>query len=232
MNQRRGGSQVVPRPDRWHLGENPDWLSRDNRHLLSLGSIEERVSGHVPAERPPLTTGNEEWLSSARSSAVLVPLIETDAGASVVLTRRSDDLRHHRGEISFPGGRVEESESVVEAALREAHEEISLSPGHVRIVGRLDPHATFVSNSLIVPVVGMVSGAPAFRHDPREVARVMVVPLADLVDGSCYHNEWWETPRGSLNIHFFLLDDETIWGATARILRQLLDITLGGQGPA
>ncbi len=232
MNRRRGGSQVIPRPEKWHRGENPQWATSVDQGLLSLGEIEKRVSGHVPADRPPIPDGNDEWLSTARSSAVLVPLMETDRGLSVVLTRRSDDLRHHRGEISFPGGRVEESESIVEAALREAREEIALSPGDVRLVGRLDPHATFVSNSLIVPVVGVVSGSPRFVPESREVSRVLVVPLAELAHESSYHNEWWETPRGPLNIHFFMLDDETIWGATARILRQLFDVTLGAQGPA
>jgi 8-oxo-dGTP pyrophosphatase MutT (NUDIX family) len=208
----------------------PSWATSSRG--FELDQIEARVSRHVPAEHPPVVGLNDEWLSTARASAVLVPLVETDRGVSVVLTRRSDDLRNHRGEISFPGGRVEESESIVEAALREAHEEISLAPDDVRIIGQLDPHATFVSNSLIVPMVGIVRGLPEFSAQASEVSRILVVPLRDLADESSYHNEWWESPRGTLNIHFFLLDDETIWGATGRILRQLLDVICDGQGPA
>ena len=222
MRKRRGGPQVIPRPDQWHPGESPGWSPAG--HTFDLSHVETRVASHVPAEQPPTTGINDEWLSTARASAVLVPLIETDDGLCVVLTRRSDELRHHRGEISFPGGRVEESESLVEAALREAHEEIALDPGDVRVIGRLDPHATFVSNSLIVPIVGVVRGRPVFRAQTGEVSRILVVPLRDLADDASYHNEWWVSPRGTLNIHFFLLDDETIWGATGRILRQLIDV--------
>ncbi len=222
MRKRRGGSQLIPRPEQWSTGESPSWVTSPPR--FSIEGIEARVSRYVPADRPPSTGVNDEWLSTARASAVLVPLLETPDGVSVVLTRRSDDLRNHRGEISFPGGRVEESESIVEAALREAHEEISLPPGNVRVIGQLDPHATFVSNSMIVPVVGVVEGRPEFRAQASEVSRILVVPLGDLADEASYHNEWWVSPRGTLNIHFFLLDDETIWGATGRILRQLIDV--------
>jgi 8-oxo-dGTP pyrophosphatase MutT (NUDIX family) len=167
---------------------------------------------------------NDEWLASARASAVLVPLIETPDGLSVVLTRRADHLRNHRGEISFPGGRVEESESLIEAALREATEEVALPVENVSVIGQLDPHATFVSNSLIGPVVGMVNGSPNLTAQASEVARILVVPLIELAHPDSYRNEWWATPRGDLNIHFFYLHDETIWGATGRILRQLFDV--------
>lgn len=222
MTQRRGGSQLIPRPDNWHVGEMPAWAT--SRPDFSIDRIESCVSRHVPADRPLMVGQNDDWLSSARVSAVLVPLVETPRGVSVVLTRRSDHLRNHRGEISFPGGRVEESESIVEAALREAHEEISLPRDNVRLIGQLDPHATFVSYSLIVPIVCVVEGSPEFRAQESEVSRILVVPLSDLADEASYHNEWWDSPRGNLNIHFFLLDDETIWGATGRILRQLFDI--------
>jgi 8-oxo-dGTP pyrophosphatase MutT (NUDIX family) len=230
VKKRRGGSQLIPRPEQWHLGEMPSWAS--SPHHFAIDHIEACVSRHVPAEQPPIVGINDEWLSTARASAVLVPLVETSDGVCVVLTRRSDDLRNHRGEISFPGGRVEESESIVEAALREAHEEISLAPDNVRIIGQLDPHATFVSNSLIVPMVGIVQGTPTFKAQASEVTRILVVPLDDLADEMSYHNEWWVSARGTLNIHFFLLDDETIWGATGRILRQLLDVVCVNQGPA
>ncbi len=221
---------MIPRPEQWRVGEMPSWVNSSPR--FSIDRIEACVSRHIPAEQPPLVGMNDEWLSTARASAVLVPLVETADGVAVVLTRRADDLRNHRGEISFPGGRVEESESIVEAALREAHEEISLDPDDVSVIGQLDPHATFVSNSLIVPIVGFVRGTPAFSAQASEVSRILVVPLRDLADESSYHNEWWVSPRGTLNIHFFLLDDETIWGATGRILRQLLDVISDDQGPA
>lgn len=224
MSPRRGGAQVIPRPDTWRLGEPPQWLTSVSSSRLTREHVEQRIAAYVAAEQPSLAGVNDEWLASARASAVLVPLIETPDGLSVVLTRRADHLRNHRGEISFPGGRVEESESLIEAALREATEEVALPVENVSVIGQLDPHATFVSNSLIVPVVGMVNGSPNLTAQASEVARILVVPLTELAHPDSYRNEWWATPRGDLNIHFFYLHDETIWGATGRILRQLFDV--------
>lgn len=224
MSPRRGGAQVIPRPDTWRLGEPPQWLTSVSSYRITREHVEQRIAAYVAAEQPSLAGVNDEWLASARASAVLVPLIETPDGLSVVLTRRADHLRNHRGEISFPGGRVEESESLIEAALREAAEEVALPVEKVSVIGQLDPHATFVSNSLIVPVVGMVNGSPNLTAQESEVARILVVPLTELAHPDSYRNEWWATPRGDLNIHFFYLHDETIWGATGRILRQLFDV--------
>lgn len=226
VNRRRGGTQVIPRPDNWRFGEQPSWCETNSASQLTLANIEHRLSQFVSADYPNSAGVNDEWLSTARESAVLVPLLHTPQGVSVVLTRRADHLKNHRGEVSFPGGRVEESESIIEAALREANEEINLASHDVRIIGQLDPHATFVSNSLIIPVVGIVSGTPEFVAQPSEVSRILVVPLHELAHEMSYNNEWWVTPRGELNIHFFYLEDETIWGATGRILRQLLDVLL------
>jgi len=93
----------------------------------------------------------------------------------------------------------------------------------VTIIGTLEPIATFVSNSHITPVVALVDGEPALRADPGEVARIMTVPLHNLARPDTYRNEWWSTERGEINIHFFELDDETVWGATGRLLHQLID---------
>lgn len=224
MTLRRGGQQTIPRPEIWRFGQPPPWLETTHANSFSLPHVESCVSSYIPADQPASAGVNDEWLSTARASAVLVPLITTTQGVSVVLTRRADHLRNHRGEVSFPGGRVEESESLVEAAVREAHEEIGLSPQSVRVIGQLDPHATFVSNSLIVPIVGIVEGAVDFVANTNEVSRILIVPLSELAHPDSYSNEWWSTPRGELNIHFFYLDDETIWGATGRVLRQLFDI--------
>lgn len=169
---------------------------------------------------------SQQWVSSARPSAVLVPLLNVDGLAHLVLTRRADHLRNHRGEVSFPGGRMEEGESAWETAIREAHEEIGLAPHHVEPVGYLPALTTFVSNSLITPVVGRVSGSPRFVADPGEVARVFTVSLAELVRDDTYSCETWQSARGTTDIHFFHLDDETIWGATARMLHSLLAAVL------
>jgi 8-oxo-dGTP pyrophosphatase MutT (NUDIX family) len=117
---------------------------------------------------------------------------------------------------------MEPNETPFHTALREAHEEVALPHHAVTILGTLEPITTFVSNSFITPVVGIVDGIPDLAADPGEVARIMTVPLHELARADTYRNEWWATERGDINIHFFELDDETIWGATGRLLHQLL----------
>ncbi len=224
MTRRRGGNQVIPRPTQWREGEAPSWLTSSHPGLRDSAHIVNALSSHVVERNEDSVEMSQEWVITARVSAVLVAIVDTPEGPSVILTRRTDHLRNHPGQISFPGGRVEESESVHEAAVREAHEEIGLQPEHVHIIGELDPLTTFVSNSLIIPVVARVEGIPDFVIEEAEVARVFMTPLHDLAREDTYRNEWWARPQGDINIHFFELDDETVWGATGRILRQLIDV--------
>jgi 8-oxo-dGTP pyrophosphatase MutT (NUDIX family) len=135
-------------------------------------------------------------------------------------------LRNHRGEVSFPGGRVDPGETFEQTALREADEEVGLSPHLVDVVGRLDPLATVVSNSYIVPVVGVVRQRPQLLPCTPEVDRVLWVPLGEFTRADTYREERWGSAPLTRPIHFFELDDETVWGATAHILRQLLTIVL------
>jgi 8-oxo-dGTP pyrophosphatase MutT (NUDIX family) len=162
----------------------------------------------------------------ARPSAVLLTLLDGRTGPEVLLTRRSMELRNHRGEVSFPGGRVDPGESFEAAALREADEEVGLAPHLVEVVGRLDPLATVVSNSYIVPVVGVVRERPTLLPCTPEVDRVLWVPLTEFTRTDTYREERWGTAPLSRSIYFFELDDETVWGATAHIMRQLLTIVL------
>jgi 8-oxo-dGTP pyrophosphatase MutT (NUDIX family) len=164
-----------------------------------------------------------------------VALFEEDGEARVVLTRRSAALRLHRGEVSFPGGRIERGESVTDAALREAAEEVGLAPGLVEPAGWLRPVVTFGSRSLIQPVVGTLEARPALVASPREVARVFDVALAELVADGVFHEERWQvpghgvpgSPDGSFPVWFFAAAGEIVWGATARILVDLLRVVLG-----
>jgi 8-oxo-dGTP pyrophosphatase MutT (NUDIX family) len=160
----------------------------------------------------------------ARPSAVLVALFDGPLGPEVLLTKRSMHLSSHKGEISFPGGRVDLGESFERAALREADEEVGLLSDEVTVVGRLDPLATVVSNSYIVPVVAHVARRPALRPSSHEVDRVLWVPLGEFTRADTYREERWGTPPLDRSIYFFELDDETVWGATAFMLRQLLSL--------
>jgi 8-oxo-dGTP pyrophosphatase MutT (NUDIX family) len=170
-------------------------------------------------------------IDTLRSSAVLVAIADGPEGAAVLLTRRSQTLRSHRGEISFPGGRLDAGETFEAAALREAHEEVSLQPSVVRLTGRLDPISTMVSRSFIVPVVGTVDAETPLWPAVDEVDRIMWVPLAELTRADTFREEFWDVNGERRPIFFFELDDETIWGATARILHQLLRVALGIDGP-
>ncbi len=167
----------------------------------------------------------------ARPSAVLAVVADGPAGAEVLLTRRSMRMRSHRGEVSFPGGRLDPGETFVQAALREAHEEVGLPATAVEVVGQLHPIGTWVSRSWIVPIVARLVTplplVPPLRAETSEVDRVLWVPLHDLTRPGTFREEWWHTAIGERPIHFFELDDETVWGATARLLHQLLRVAHG-----
>lgn len=220
MTQRPGGTQNIPRPANWRVGPTPPWHGRDLSVLGNHDTVRERLSSVLSGDAAEVAVGGE----SPRPSAVLVGLLDHAATPTILLTRRADHLRNHRGEVSFPGGRLEAGETVVEAALREAREEVGLDHGRVRAMGVLPPLRTWVSDSLITPVVGTVAPGPEFAIDEGEVARVFEQPLIDLVRSDTYSSEIWSTPRGESTLPFFHLDDETIWGATARIIAGLIDL--------
>lgn len=227
MNRRPGGAQNIPTPKAWTPVEVPTWHARDLSRLRDFDAVHERLTQAVsPLHVDP--TSSPQWFDGARLSAVLMPLVATADGPSVVLTRRAQHLRNHRGEVSFPGGRVEPEETILEAALREAEEEIRLTRTVVSPLGTLEPLATVVSNSFITPVVGMVSPLPELVPDHGEVARIFTVPLHELVREDTYRSEMWTIDRlyenEQLEVHFFELDDETIWGATARMLHHMIDV--------
>ena len=189
---------------------------------VSAAEVGSAVAAAALAQLPLMPT-----FPDARPSAVLITLLDGPQGAEVLLTKRSKELRNHSGEISFPGGRIDAGESPVEAALREAHEEVGLPSALVRVHGHLSHLSTVVSRSYIVPVVATIEGRPELTPHDREVARILWVPLADLVHPTTYREEWWGTPPLDRRMHFFELDDETVWGATAFMLYELLSLVYG-----
>ena len=217
---RAGGQQKIPRPSQWEKGSPARWIGLDFAPLQSLEHVVAQIAAHSPQ------VAATEFMPEARASAVLVNLYQGPSGVEVVLTKRAAHLKNHKGEISFPGGRVEPDEQVYEAALREAVEEVSLPVHDVTLVGELDHLLTIVSNSYIVPIVGILPYRPTLIASADEVDRILHVPLHELVRTDTFASEVWETPMGSRNIYMYHLDDETIWGATARILTQLLHISL------
>jgi 8-oxo-dGTP pyrophosphatase MutT (NUDIX family) len=213
---RVGGSQVIPRPSDFRTIDHNPFANLDTSALRSLDAVSEAIKAFKPDQilRQPL--------ENARPSAVLVGLFESTSGVEAILTRRSQNMTNHRGEISFPGGRLDAGESVLQAALRETHEEIGLNPEDVEVVGELNSMATVVSNSHIVPIVGRYRTQPKLHAVNSEVDRVFSVPLIELTRQDTYSQEHWVFSDREFQISFFYLDDETIWGATARILFQVM----------
>ena len=218
---------MIPRPADMRLGGPPPWAELSPAELvIDLAALRDRlaVMGELQVIDGPVP------VASPRQSAVLAPLYLGEDGPAVVLTRRAAHLRNHRGEVSFPGGRQEDHDvDLVATALREAHEEIRLAPETVEVVGRLDRLGTFVSQSMIHPFVGLLPGRPHdLVADPGEVEHILHVPLADLLDPDAFHEEIWRFPDGNDRaLVFFEVVGDTIWGATARMLRQLLSAALG-----
>ncbi len=139
----------------------------------------------------------------------------------LVFTERRGDLRRHAGEVSFPGGRRDPGESLLETALREAEEEIGLSRDRVEVAGALPPVGTFVTSYKVHPFVGLIEQGLRFEPNPAEVESVLVASLDDLVAG---YGKRRLMPRGiPIKTDTYAVGDSLIWGATARILGDLLE---------
>jgi 8-oxo-dGTP pyrophosphatase MutT (NUDIX family) len=154
-------------------------------------------------------------------AAVLIPLYVEDGRLTAVFTKRHSDLRRHAGEISFPGGRRDPDEGLHETALREAEEEIGLRRELVTLVGALPPTSTVVTNYAVYPFVGMIERAERFEPSPLEVEAVVELALDDLVAG--FERKRLIRRGVPIRTDTYTVDGHFIWGATARILRALLD---------
>jgi len=213
----RGGPQLIPRPELWRPGRPAPWAELDSPSGLI---VPERIRETVPRERRGLESPVKEL--GARESAVLVALYAEDGEMHVVLTRRAKTLRTHRGEMSFPGGRAEPGEDSVTTALREANEEIGLDPTVVEPLGELDHLTTITRRTYIVPVVSLLPGRPEGVSNPAEVEKVLYVPLSELMAPGVFREELWGEGETARPVYFFDLVGDTVWGATAALLRQLL----------
>jgi 8-oxo-dGTP pyrophosphatase MutT (NUDIX family) len=152
-------------------------------------------------------------------AAVLVPMHGWPDNPGLVFTERRSDLSRHAGEISFPGGRRDPDEELLETALREAEEEIGLSRANVEVVGALPPIGTFVTNYKVHPFVGLIE--VRFEPNPAEVESVLVASLDDLVAG--YERRRLVRRGVPIKTDTYLVGDKLIWGATARILAMLFE---------
>jgi 8-oxo-dGTP pyrophosphatase MutT (NUDIX family) len=166
--------------------------------------------------------------ASSPQAAVLVLLCPGHNAPVTILTRRSNDLPHHAGQISFPGGRLHRDDASVEAAaLREAAEEVGLDPSRVAILGRLPVTVVPSSGFAITPVVAWAETRLQLQPDPREVAELIECPLAVALDPAAYRTGTLERDGVTREFWYIEFDDHHVWGATARILRSLALLLAG-----
>lgn len=167
------------------------------------------------------------------SAAVLLPITD-HGGPHILFTKKSEAVPHHKGQFSFPGGICEERDaSRVETALREAWEEVRIPAESVEVLGLLDDTATRATPFVITPVVGIVRGPVEFKPDGREIERVIEVPLDLLRDPSIFRTEIWERGGEPHLVHFYQVSvEDVVWGATARILKQFLELVDRAEGAA
>lgn len=162
--------------------------------------------------------------SAPRTAAVLLMIFQREGESYVVLTRRTDSVAHHKGQISLPGGTWEPSDgTLLQTALRETEEELGIQPDTVEILGQLADVPTNVTNFTITPFVARLAAPPTYRPATEEVAEVIEVPFSSLNDPSLFSEAEKTGPEGTHRVYFFQHGDHIIWGATARILKQFLE---------
>ena len=182
-----------------------------------IEEIREKLRAHEPRRIPP---------EGRPPAGVLLLLYDVDGRTHLLFTRRTDLVEHHKGQICFPGGAREEGDSdLLRTALRETSEEVGVRPEDVEPIGQLDDIVTFGSNFVISPYVGVlfVPTPYPFDHARHEVEEVLEVPLEHLLDSGNVVREVLRLGERDIEMRSYRFGDQVIWGATARILRQLLD---------
>jgi 8-oxo-dGTP pyrophosphatase MutT (NUDIX family) len=160
-----------------------------------------------------------------KRAAVLIPLFKKNGEYHILFTRRTDMVEHHKGQISFPGGRQDKKDKdLLTTALREAREEMGIEKKDVRILGELDDICTATTDFCVSPFVALIPYPYPFKVNSREIEEVLEVPLSVLLDESRFRQELHKGDGKPFLVYFYQHKDHTIWGATAGILKQLLDL--------
>jgi 8-oxo-dGTP pyrophosphatase MutT (NUDIX family) len=206
-------------------GETRDELATRLRTAVAkpLPSWREVYEGFSPRDLETGERRSRRPEPGARRAAVLVPILPAPEGARVVYTVRTDALRDHAGQVSFPGGSLEPGDgSPRETALREAEEEVDLRPDLVEVIGELDEVYIPPSDFLVRPVVGLLRPAAELVMAPEEVEEIFSVPLSELMSPKALKEVLWERERRLYEVRVFAVGGYEIWGATAAMTAGLL----------
>jgi 8-oxo-dGTP pyrophosphatase MutT (NUDIX family) len=185
--------------------------------------------GMAPVPRP----GTERILDpmlNCRRAGVLALFYPCGADLCLVLTRRTEAVDNHRGQISLPGGSMDPGEDAAAAALREAWEELAVDPAPLEVLGELSPLYIPPSGFCIYPVVAYAAGRPDFEPNPGEVAEVLEVSLAHLLDPATRDEEIWPIRGVDVRVPFYQVGHHKVWGATAMVLCELLTLIQEANG--
>ena len=161
----------------------------------------------------------------AISAAVLIPIFTKNGEDHILFTKRTNMVEHHKGQISFPGGKRDiEDETLLQTALRESHEEVGIRPEDIEILGDLDDEKTHVSNYVISPYVGVIPYPYQFVTSLDEVEYLLEIPISALLDKANFHEEIQSSGEKRYRAYFYKYKDDVIWGATSRILKRFFDL--------
>lgn len=203
---------------------------------MRLADLEARIRSALRAPLPGPAAQNllaprprEGWQPGVvppdcRPGAVLLLFFPVAARPALLLTKRDVGLPNHAGQVSLPGGAVEDGESIEQGALREANEEVGLAPENVRVLGRLTPLHVPVSGFVLHPVLAVTDRRPELRPTPGEVERILEADLALLSDRRRYFVESRTFRGAEFQVPYVVVDGEKVWGATAMVLAELLSM--------
>ena len=167
---------------------------------------------------------SKDKLSSMRKAAVLIGLFKKNDEWCFSLIRRPMNEKNHPGQIALPGGAMEKNETLMNTALREAFEEVGINPEDVEIIGQLTPIPVPVSEYLIYPFVGVISYEPEWVLNKDEVEELFILKMSELISSDNGYTEMWDLRGNKVEVPIFKVMNETVWGATAAVLSELIDI--------